>query len=277
MNRIVKSWLIAAMLSAVTFARADEPQSNASNGESNEDNETELVKKLQNPVANLISLPLQNNWEFGRGSNNSMRYVVNVQPVIPFSLNDDWNLVVRTILPINHVESPIPGGRDVGGLGDTVQSFFFSPTQPVGGWVMGAGPVFLYPSASDNALGTQKWGAGPTAVFLKQTKGWTTGLLSNHIWSFAGPSTRQEVSSTFLQPFLSYSTQSFTTFSINTESTYDWVNHQWTVPINFSVSQMVKFGNQPTQFALGSSYYAEKPQGGPDWGLRFVVTFLYPK
>jgi hypothetical protein len=142
---------------------------------------------------------------------------------------------------------------------------------------MGGGPVFLYPSATDNALGGQKWGAGPTVVLLKQKNGWTYGTLANHIESFAGTSSRQNVSATFLQPFLSYTTKTYTTYGINTESTYNWQNSQWTVPINATVSQLVKLGKQPVQFQLGGRYYPEKPIGGPDWGVRFAVTLLFPK
>lgn len=237
----------------------------------------ELAMKLQNPVANLISVPFQNNWDFGIDSTDAMQYNVNVQPVIPFSISDDWNLITRTIMPIIYVESPVAEGRDASGLGDILQSFFFSPKQPIGGWIMGGGPVFLYPSATDNALGGQKWGAGPTAVLLKQDSGWTYGALANHIWSFAGTESRQEVDKTFLQPFLSYTTKTYTTFTLNTESTYDWQNSQWTVPVNVMVGQLLKFGKQPVQFALGGRYYPEKPDGGADWGVRFIVTLLFPK
>ena len=255
----------AATLLAVVSAQAQ--------GESSE----ELAKKLQNPVASLISLPVQSNWDFGVGRADAMRFTVNVQPVLPFSLGPDWNLITRTIVPFIHAESPGPGIDSAGGIGDIVQSFFFSPAAPLGGWIVGGGPVFLYPSASDDALGAEKWGAGPTALVLRQDSGFTYGILANHIWSFAGNSQRQDVSTTFLQPFLSYTTKTLTTFGLNTESTYDWENHQWTVPINVSVSQLLKLGPQPIQLSLGGRYYAERPIGGPDWGIRFTVTFLFPK
>lgn len=241
------------------------------------DNSAELAKKLQNPIANLISVPIQNNWDFGIGSTGAMRYTVNVQPVIPFSMGDNWNLITRTIVPIVHAEAPVPGAGDVSGLGDILQSFFFSPKALVGGWVMGAGPAFLYPSASNDTLGGQKWGVGPTVVLLKQQSGWTYGALANHLWSFAGAGDRQEINATYMQPFVSYVTKTFTTIALNTESTYDWGNSHWTMPLNLQVSQLLKFGNQPVQFTLGGRYYPEKPQGGPDWGLRFAVTLLFPK
>ena len=236
----------------------------------------ELAKKLQNPVANLISVPIQNNWDFGIGSANAMRYTANIQPVVPFSLTEDWNLITRTILPVIFAESPVKGGRDAWGLGDVLQSFFLSPKEPVGGWIVGAGPALLYPSATDSLLGAGKWAAGPTFVVLQQSKGFTYGVLANHLWSYAGWGD-QQVNATFLQPFVSFTTKKFTTFGLNTESTYDWSNRQWSVPLNATVSQLLKGGKQPIQLSLGAKYYAEGPSGGPDWGLRFVVTFLFPK
>ena len=252
----------------------------AQEGAKNEaaDQEAELAKKLQNPVASLISVPLQFNWDTGIGPEDASRYTLNVQPVIPFSIGKEWNLITRTIVPFIYAESPVAGGDHKSGLGDIVQSFFLSPKAPTsGGWIWGAGPVLLYPSATERALGSEKWGAGPTAVMLKQDSGWTYGLLANHIWSFAGKDSRADVSATFLQPFVSYTTKTYTTFGLNTESTYDWKNSQWTVPINLTVSQLLKLGNQPISLQLGGRYYAEKPDGGPDWGLRFNVTFLFPK
>lgn len=240
-------------------------------------NAAELAKKLQNPIANLISVPVQNNWDFGVGQTDAMRFTANVQPVIPFSVGDKWNLITRTIMPVIHAESPMSGGSSVAGFGDVVQSFFLSPKEPIGGWIVGGGPVFLYPSASEQTLGGQKWGAGPTAVALKQQNGWTYGMLVNHLWDFAGNANRADINATFMQPFASYTTKTYTTFGVNTESTYDWERKHWTVPLNLTVQQLVKFGSQPVAFTLGGCYHAEKPDDGPDWGLRFVVTLLFPK
>ena len=238
----------------------------------------ELAKKLSNPVASLISVPSQNNFDFGAGPNgDGFQYKVNIQPVVPISLNETWNLISRTIIPVVYQEN-IFGTSSQAGLSDTVQSLFFSPKAPTsGGWIWGVGPVLLLPTATDDLLGTEKWGAGPTAVLLKQQNGWTYGVLANHIWSYAGESSRADVNATFLQPFLTFTTPKQTTFTINTESTYDWSNSQWTVPLNASVAQLVKLGKLPLQFQIGARYYAAKPANGPEWGLRFSVTFLFPK
>jgi hypothetical protein len=265
------------LTSAVLGTSSTEPPSQNNNAGDEAAKEAELAKKLQNPVANLISVPFQNNVDFRIGPKDALRYTLNVQPVIPISLSENWNLITRTIVPIIYAEPPVAGAGYHSGLGDVVQSFFLSPTQPVKGWILGAGPVFLWPTASNNALGGGKWGAGPTAVALRQENGWTYGALANHIWSYAGDSNRQEVNATFLQPFVAYTTKTYTTVGLNTESTYDWTNDQWTVPVNLTVAQLLKIGKLPIQFTIGGRYYAARPAGGPDWGIRFAVTFLFPK
>lgn len=254
----------------------------AANGET--DQEAELAKKLQNPVANLISMPIQNNWDFGIGPANAMQYTANIQPVIPFSVGKDWIIITRTILPVIYREpldtragAPASVSQSHAGLGDTTQSFFLSPKDPWHGWILGAGPVGYYPTATESELGGGQWGAGPTVVALRQEHGFTYGMLANQIWSFAGQQDRPNINRSFLQPFLSYTTKTYTTFTVNTESTRDWQAEQWTVPVNFQVQQLVKIGHHPVAFQAGYRYYADKPDNGPDWGLRFTITFLFPK
>lgn len=263
--------LLIILLGLAAFAVEGKAQ-----GEGVTDQQTELAKKLSNPVADLISVPFQSNWDFGIGPENAMRYTLNIQLVIPISIGKDWNLITRTIIPIIHAQSPAKGLKDKSGLGDILQSFFFSPKAPTGGgWIWGAGPVILYPIGTDG-LSAHKWGCGPTAVVLKQEKGWTYGMLANHVWSFSGGDV-DDISSTFIQPFLAYTTKTHTTFTLNTEATYDWEEEGWTVPVNFMVAQMLKIGGMPISLQAGGRVYAEKPDGGPDWGLRFAVTLLFPK
>jgi hypothetical protein len=242
-----------------------------------EKSDEELVKELSNPVASLISVPFQSNFEFKLGPNNDgFRYTLNFQPVVPISLTKDWNVIVRTIVPIIDQNDVVAPNTSQGGLSDVTQSFFFSPKKPVAGMIVGVGPAFLYPAATDDLLGSEKWGAGPTFVVLKQAGGWTYGVLFNHIWSFAGNEHRDYVNSTFFQPFITYATKTKTTFTVNTESTYDWHNHQLTAPINFTVAQLTRIGKLPVQFTIGGKVYAQGPSGAPEWGIRFVVTPLFP-
>lgn len=239
----------------------------------------ELAKKLANPVAALISVPLQLNWDTNIGpAEEGDRFTLNIQPVVPISLNDEWNVISRTILPLIDQSDIFPGAGSQSGRGDTVQSLFFSPKAPTSrGLIWGVGPVFLLPTASDDLLGTEKWGIGPTAVLLKQASGLTFGALINHIESVAGDENRADVSSTFVQPFISKGLPGGVTIGLNTESTYDWEQEQWTVPINVSYSKVTKLGGQLVSIGGGAKYYVEAPDGGPEWGLRLVFTLLYPK
>lgn len=237
----------------------------------------DLAQKLANPVAALISVPIQSNYDFGIGAGDGTKFTTNIQPVIPFGISEDLNVISRTIVPIIDQEGFAAAGDalDASGLGDIVQSFFFSPKESSPIW--GVGPVLLIPSATDDLLGGEKWGAGPTAVILKQQGPWTYGALANHLWDVAGEDSRASVNATLLQPFVSYITPTKTTFSLNTETTYDWHNDQWIVPANFVVSQLFKIGDQPMQAFIGARYYVETPTAGPEWGLRFGLTFLFPK
>ena len=227
--------------------------------------EDDLSKKLANPISSLISLPIQANYDENFGVNdNGAIWRINVQPVIPVSISEDWNVISRTIVPII-TQTDIPTGNNASGVGDILQSLFFSPKAPTSnGLTWGVGPAILFNSASENELGAEKWGLGPTGVVLKQEGPWTYGMLANHIESFAGNDNRTDISATFMQPFLSYVTSTKTTIGLNTESTYDWESSQWSVPINLTVMQLLKLGDQILQIGGGVRYTADSPDGAAE-------------
>lgn len=202
---------------------------------------------------------------------------LNIQPVIPIKLSEDWNLIVRTILPVAAWQSPAPGIGDHSGLSDTTQSFFFSPSVSNGGVTWGIGPALLYPTATDDSLGNKRFGAGPTFVILKQDSGWTYGVLANHIWSFASVgSGGSNVNSTFLQPFVNYTFPNSFGITLNAQATYNWITDQWSAPVSLLFSRIFKFGAQPVSFQIGPKYYVSTVTNGPRWGGVFNVTFLFP-
>ena len=242
--------------------------------------EAELAKKLSNPVADLISVPFQFNYN-GRINprNSGESYTLNFQPVIPISLNQDWNLISRTILPLTSQSQIFPGSGTQTGTGDTLQSLFLSPSQPTAdGLIWGLGPAVSVPTGSERLLTSGQWSAGPTGVALVQKHGWTVGVLANHVWSFAETvSNAAPVNQTYVQPFLSYTTHDYWTFTLNTESTYNWQSSKLTVPINFMISKLVRIGDLPVSFGVGARYYALSPESGAKgWGARASVTFLFP-
>ncbi|MGR3661406.1 MAG: transporter [Paracoccaceae bacterium] len=245
-----------------------------------EEAHSDLANQLSNPISSLISVPFQLNHDSGYGPNgDGTKTFVNIQPVIPFSISDDWNLISRTIIPFVVEQKDVIPGTSQAGVGDIVQSFFFSPKRSTAsGVTWGVGPVLLLPTATDKALGGGKWGAGLTGVVLRQANGWTYGGLANHIWSIGGDTSRNDISATFVQPFLSYSTAKAWSYTINSEATYDWKASDWSIPINLIVGKVVNFGKQPVQLSGGIRYWANSAQNGPSGlGVRMQMTFLFPK
>jgi hypothetical protein len=242
-------------------------------------NNAELAKKLSNPIADLVSLPFQFNWENGIGPLDLTRYILNIQPVMPFALNKKVNMIVRVIAPIVSQPAPqIPGGVAASGVSDVLTSFFFSPSKSAVIW--GVGPVVSVPSTTVPALGTEKWSAGPTAVVLKQEGGLTYGALVNQVWSFAGNASREDVSQMFLQPFVAYTTSGAWTFTAQSESTANWQidgDGRWNVPINGLVAKLSSFGTFPASYQLGGGYFVVHPDNGATWKIRAAITILLPR
>jgi len=229
-----------------------------------------LAQELTNPLADLITLPVQINFDRDIGpADRGTKTVTNVQPVVPFAVSEEWNLISRTIVPIVYQDDVFPGQGSQFGLGDVNLSLFFSPKAPTaGGVIWGVGPVFLLPTATDSLLGGRKWGAGPAGVALTTRGRWTLGVLANHVWSFAGDDARQDISNTFAQPFVAYTWPSAWTVSVQSESSYNWKSGQWSIPLNVSLSKLVRFGRLPVSLALGVGQWLESPVNGAE-GIRF--------
>jgi hypothetical protein len=266
--------LIAALL-LVSAAQAQQAATSASH-----ESETELAKKTQNPVADLISVPFQNNFNFGAGTKDQTIWVLNVQPVIPIKLTENWNLITRTIMPIINQPSLFPHGDNAFGLGDINPTFFLSPAKP-SKLIWGVGPTMTLPTATDRLLASGKWSMGPAAVGLFMDGPWVVGALANQQWSIGGWGNR-EVSQMLIQPFVNYNLRHGWYLSSAPIMTADWEapsSNQWTVPVGGGFGKLSRVGKVglPINVQLQAFYNAEKPRSGPDWQLRFQVQFLFPK
>jgi hypothetical protein len=239
----------------------------------------QLARLAQNPIAKLISVPFQNNFNFGVGENEVCQWVMNFQPVIPITLNEDWNLITRTILPVINQPSPAPGIPHAWGLGDLNPSLFFSPAKP-GKLIWGVGPAFSFPTATDSLLGNGKWCAGPAVVALMMEGQWVFGALANNVWSFAGWGS-QEVNAMLVQPFINYNLPHgwyLTTAPIITANWEADSDNRWTVPIGGGVGKILHLGRLPVNTQLSAYYNVETPKDmGADWQLRFRFQFMFPK
>lgn len=238
----------------------------------------ELAKKLSNPVAALISVPFQNNMDIGIGQYNGSRNTLNLQPVIPINLSQKLNLITRYIIPVILQHDITGEGTSQNGLSDAVVSAWFSPSEAKNGLVWGVGPVFLLPIATDDMLGTKKWGIGPTALVLKQINGWTIGALANQIWSIAGDANRNDVNQMYLQPFIVYNWKSGAGLAVNSEITQNWVSSTTSVFINPIITGVTKVGTQIVSLGIGPRIQVAAPNGDrADIGVRAAITFVFPK
>ncbi len=242
----------------------------------------ELQKKLANPVADLVTVPFQWNTNGNVGPLNEYQHTLNIQPVYPIKLNEDWSLVNRVIVPVMSNPGTVSGEERENGLGDITYEGFFSPTPKAGGLIWGLGPILTMRTASDDRLGQGKWSAGPAFVVLQNSGKWTLGGLFTQVWSFAGDDNREDVSAFSAQPIISYRLDSKYSLGYIGTITADWKqdrsSERWTVPIGLSLSILSKpKGFVPMDFVIGAGYNAIKPEYAADWFARFQVNFILPK
>ena len=274
---IVFILIFPLVLFVVSLATAYEGDGVLEAGENKAD---ELRRAAQNPMADLISFPIQNNTNFNFGPLEKTQNVTNIQPVIPFKLNEDWLLISRTIAPLINQPEFIEGQDSKFGLGDINQSLFLGPSRP-GKVIWGAGPIFMLPTASDERLGTEKWGVGPAAVVLTMRGPWVFGILGQNIWSFAGDGDRSDVNQMLIQYFVNYNLPDGWYLTSSPIITANWEadsDNTWTVPFGGGFGKIFRIGKLPVNTQVQAYYNVEKPDDiGPDWTLRLQVQFLFPK
>lgn len=243
------------------------------------DDTKELAQAAQNPVAKMVSLPFQNNTNFGVGPDDDTQNILNIQPVVPFELNDNWNVITRTILPVIYQPEIVEGTGSEFGLGDINETIFLSPANP-GKFIWGLGPVFSFPTATDDVLGTDKWSAGLSGLGLTIKGPWVIGALVSNLWSYAGDDDRGDVNSFLLQYFVNYNMADGWYLTSSPVITADWEadsDNQWTVPFGGGFGKIFKIGKQPINAQMAAYYNVETPDNGPDWSLRLQLQFLFPK
>ena len=239
--------------------------------------ETELAEAIQNPLATMVTLPIQANWNRGIGDYDRTGMNINIQPVVPFTGGDKWNVISRTIIPVNSV--PIGESGSEFGIGDTSLSLFWSPKNS-GKVTWGIGPALTLPTASNGeVLGSQKWSIGPTGVVFYGTGSWTMGFVASNTWSIAGDDDREDVNFFYAQYFVNYNLGNGWAVGTAPVITANWEaesDQRWTIPFGLQVSKVTRFGKQPVNLLLGYYENSEHPDGGPESQVRFQLNLLYP-
>jgi hypothetical protein len=240
----------------------------------------DLSKESENPVTRLITLPLRYEGEFLDGAAKSTKDTFEIdQAVVPFRLNDDWSLITRTKLPAEVQPPKDIGDHWVDGLSNGYTTFFLSPEHGRA-FYWGAGPVLYYPSATNSALGVNKWGSGPSAAFLfKDTGPLVFGVVANNIWSFGGPpGSSDRTNQLLLNPFISYHLGNGWALGSSPNITANWIaaGEKWTVPVGGGLSKTFRLGEQPIKLGLDVYYNAIRPNAGNDtWLLQATLTFIF--
>ena len=260
---------------------ADVPPAVANVSPSENASSSKLAEKLQNPVADLISLPFQNNTNFNVGPHLGTQDILNIQPVVPIHVSPDWNVITRTIVPLTWSPSLQPAASvPPFGLSATSFSAFLSPTSTVDGWTWGAGPIVGLPTSTNKNLGSNVWGAGPAVVAVRTAHPWVYGLLVNNVFSFGGTSGRDGTaySVVTINPFVNYNFGRGWFIGTVPIVTADWDSsgEKWTLPVGAQAGRLIKLGGKlPVNLLVGAYYNALRPSGASTWQLRAQMTFIF--
>ena len=245
------------------------------------DSASDLAKKTQNPVADMISLPLQWNTYFETGPKGKTQNVLLVQPVIPMSIDNDWNFIARPIIPLLDQPAYTDSQNRNCGIGNIQFQGFFSPKKPVNDWVLGFGPYLEFPTNSgpDGRFGSDNCSAGPAFLALQMKGPWVYGGLVTQLWSYAGNDA--EVNTTAIQPFVNYNLPNGWYLTSGPTLTANWSapdsDDQWTIPVGGGIGKVLHIGKLPVNAKVAAYYNAVKPDGGADWQLQFQIQLLFPK
>ena len=251
----------------------------ASSAGAQEEDQAALAKKTQNPVSDLISLPFQNNFNFGLEPDDKMQYILNIQPVVPLKITERLNIINRPIIPVIYQPKALPWLDEEFGLGDIQYQAYLSP-RGAGKFVWGVGPIVQFPSATDDVLGTGKWSIGPGGVLVFMPGKWVIGSLINNIFSIGGDDDRNEVNLFTWQYFINYNLPHgwyLTTGPIMTANWEASSENRWTVPIGCGFGKIWRLGKLPINTQVTAYYNVERPDNTADWQLRLQVQFLFPK
>jgi hypothetical protein len=241
----------------------------------------ELAKLAQNPVGNLISLPFQNNTNLNFGPEKATQNILNIQPVIPISIDNDWNIITRTILPVISQPPLGPGDNRTNGTGDLQLSAFLSPANP-GHWIWGAGAILQMPTNSNAELGNKNWGLGPTFVVLHldHDDPWVYGMLLNNVWSVTSDKQGGSYNNGLIQPFVNYNFEGGFYLTSAPLLTVDWKansGQQWTVPLGGGFGRVFKINGQGYSAAVQAFYNVVHPDNAANWQFRAYLALLFPK
>jgi hypothetical protein len=240
----------------------------------------EIAKQAQNPIASMISVPFQNNATFGVGEKSDVQDSLLIEPVIPFRLTSDWNLITRTIVPVIEQPTLAPGLGNVSGLGDVQLSLYMSPVKPFGEMIWGLGPSFSFATASDRSLGTGKDSAGLSTALLTIQGPWLVGVLITDVASIGGQDDRQNVHQFLMQPFVDYNFSHGWYLASSPIVTANWratSGNKWTVPVGGGGGKILHIGRQAVNAYIQAFDDVVRPHEGGTWTLRLQVQLLFPK